>query len=433
MIPTIIISIITCIGLILGVLIYPKIKIKKIHLNSYWVVALIGAILLIITGLVSFKEIFATLFSNSSMNPIKILILFFSMTLLSIFLGEVGFFKYLASKAGSIAKSSQKKLFVILYFLVAILTVFTSNDIVVLTFTPFICYFCKNSKINPIPYLVGEFAASNTWSMMLIIGNPTNIFLSSAYNIGFIEYLKIMFVPTILAGLVQFSLILLIFNKKLSQPMKNDFEISEIRNKFDFIVSLIHLLICLVMLVISSYLNIAMWLIALGCAVSLLTILIISKIVRKRSLYSIYYTTKRLPFELIPFVISMFIIVIALDKYQVSKLISDFLGESNIIFNYGITSFAFCNLINNIPMSVLFSSIPHMTLEINNLQAIYATIIGSNIGAFLTPIGALAGIMFTSLLNVYEINYGFKKFIKYGIIIAIPTLFTALATLYLIF
>ena len=163
---------------------------------------------------------------------------------------------------------------------------------------------------------------------MLIIGNPTNIFLGSAYNIEFIEYLKIMFVPTILAGLVQFSLILLIFNKKLSQPMKNDFEISEIRNKFDFIVSLIHLLICLVMLVISSYLNIAMWLIALGCAVSLLTILIISKIVRKRSLYSIYYTTKRLPFELIPFVISMFIIVIALDKYQVSKLISDFLGET---------------------------------------------------------------------------------------------------------
>lgn len=433
MIPTIIISVVTCIALILGVLVFPKIKINKIELNSYWVVALIGALLLIMTGLVSFKEIFNVLFSDSSMNPIKILILFFSMTLLSIFLDEVGFFKYLASKAGSIAKSSQRKLFIILYFLVAILTVFTSNDIVILTFTPFICYFCKNSDINPIPYLVGEFAAANTWSMTLIIGNPTNIFLSSAYNIGFIEYIKIMFLPTIFAGLVQFILILLIFNKKLSKPMKNDFEISEIKNKFEFLVSLIHLLLCLIMLVISSYINLAMWLIAFCCAVSLVMILIISKIVRKRSLYPIYFTTRRLPFELIPFVISMFIIVISLDKYQVSKLIADFLGENNIILNYGVSSFLFCNLINNIPMSVLFSSIPQMSLDINNLQAIYATIIGSNIGAFLTPIGALAGIMFTSLLNVYDIDYGFKKYVKYGVIIAIPTLFTALITLYLLF
>lgn len=59
--------------------------------------------------------------------------------------------------------------------MVAILTIFTSNDIVILTFTPFICYFSKNAKINPIPYLVAEFAAT-TYSMMLIIGNPTNIY-----------------------------------------------------------------------------------------------------------------------------------------------------------------------------------------------------------------------------------------------------------------
>ena len=84
-------------------------------------------------------------------------------------------------------------------------------------------------------------------------------------------------------------------------------------------------------------------------------------------------------------------------------------------------------------MSVLFSSVPHMSLEINNIKAIYATIIGSNIGAFLTPIGALAGIMFTSLLSKYEVNYGFKKFVKYGIIISIPTLLVALVTLSLVF
>lgn len=432
MITTIIISIVTCIVLILSVLFFPKIKIRHLNINTYWVVALIGALSLIILNLVNGTDIVNTLFSNSPMNPIKILILFFSMTLLSIFLDEVGFFKYLASTAGSIAKSNQIVLFVILYFLIAILTVFTSNDIVILTFTPFICYFCKNSDIDPIPYLVGEFAAANTWSMMLIIGNPTNIFLASSNNIDFLTYLKVMFIPTLVAGIVEFILILLVFRKKLNKPMVNHFEVSHITNRFDFVVSIIHLGVCLILLVISSYIHLDMWLISLLCAISLLLIILISKLITRTKLNSLFSTIKRLPYELIPFVLSMFIIVIGLNKYNISNYISNLLGDKDIIFRYGVLSFLCCDLINNIPMSVLFSSIPHMSLEVNNLRAIYATIIGSNIGAFLTPIGALAGIMFTSLLVKYDVNYGFKKFIKYGIIISIPTLLVALIALTII-
>ena len=37
-----------------------------------------------------------------------------------------------------------------MYFLIALLTIFTSNDIIILTITPFICFFCKNDKINPL-------------------------------------------------------------------------------------------------------------------------------------------------------------------------------------------------------------------------------------------------------------------------------------------
>ena len=52
------------------------------------------------------------------------------------------------------------------------------------------------------PYLVGEFVAANTWSMMLVIGNPTNIYLASACGIEFGEYVSVMWLPTLLAGLV---------------------------------------------------------------------------------------------------------------------------------------------------------------------------------------------------------------------------------------
>ena len=69
--------------------------------------------------------------------------------------------------------------------------------------------------------------------------------------------------------------------------------------------------------------------------------------------------------------------------------------------------------------------------QLDYAKAIYAITIGSNIGAFLTPIGALAGIMFTDLLNRQQVKYGFRDFIKYGIIISIPTLLVALLGLFI--
>ena len=96
MILTIIISILTCLLLICSILFFPKIKIKNFEFNSYWIVCLIGALAILICNCVSFKEAIDGLFADSSINPIKILLLFFSMTFLSIFLDEVGLFRYLA-------------------------------------------------------------------------------------------------------------------------------------------------------------------------------------------------------------------------------------------------------------------------------------------------------------------------------------------------
>ena len=151
MISSIIIVGLTCLAMILFVLLKPQLKIGKIAVDSYWIVVLVGAFVIIVSGLVNPSYLFEALTQNSSIYPLKILVLFISMTILSIFLDEVGFFRYLANLTLKKAKSSQMKLFVTLYVVVSILTVFTSNDIIVLTFTPFICYFAKNAKINPLP------------------------------------------------------------------------------------------------------------------------------------------------------------------------------------------------------------------------------------------------------------------------------------------
>lgn len=432
MLSTSVIAIITCILLILSVLLFPKIKIKNKEIHTYWIVCLLGAIFMLIFNDISIHEIYHSFTSKANINPIKILILFFSMTLLSIFLDEVGFFKLLATNAAHLAKKSQIKLFIIIYLLTSVLTVFTSNDIVILTFTPFICYFCKNAHIDPKPYLVGEFAAANTWSMMLIIGNPTNIYLATAANIDFISYLKVMALPTIVAGIIQLLVIYLLFRKKLNIAMNSDFEEHITNDKLEISIGLFHLIVCLVLLVISSYINIPMWLISLACAISLFIITSIISLIHKKGFKHILLTFKRAPYELIPFVLSMFIIVAAINKQNISEHLSKLLENSNPIFGYGCSSFLMANVMNNIPMSVLFSTLPNMASGLDNLRATYATIVGSNIGAFLSPIGALAGIMFTQLLNKFEVNYGFKTFIKYGFIVSIPTLIAALLMLFII-
>ena len=423
----IVISIITCILMILSIIFYPSIKIKNIKISLYWIICLIGAIILICFQQVDFNDIKNEFINNSSINPLKILILFFSMTFISIFLDEVGFFKLIAIKILSKVNNKQITLFICLYFLVAILTIFTSNDIIVLTFTPFICYFCKNAGINPLPYLVGIFISSNTYSMMFIIGNPTNIYLATSQGIDFISYFKIMFIPTILSGLIEFIILILLFRKKLNDKiLSREIEKQEY-NKFLIIIGLIHLFICLIFLIISSYLNIEMYLISLVSALSLLIISFVYFIVKKIKLSKYLDILKRLPFELIPFMLSMFIIVLALNKQNIPSLISNYLNNGNEIINYGISSFLMCNVMNNIPMSVFYASI----INIGDLKATYSTIIGSNLGAFLTPIGALAGIMFTSLLKKYDVKYTVIDFIKYGVIISIPTLLVALFSLML--
>ena len=92
MVATLIVSLITCIALIVSILTFPKIKMFNKEIDTYWIVCLIGARFIVLFKCVSVKESMLGLFENSSINPIKILILFFSMTFLSIFLDEVGFF-----------------------------------------------------------------------------------------------------------------------------------------------------------------------------------------------------------------------------------------------------------------------------------------------------------------------------------------------------
>ena len=423
-----------CVDLVLTVLTNPSINIGKYHIRIfYWTAPVLGSIALLLFRLLPLPVMWEGLTSSGSINPLKILTLFISMTTLSIYLDEVGFFSYIAGISLKFAKTSQLRLFCVLFLLVSVLTVFTSNDIIILTFTPFICYFSKKAEIDPMPYLFGEFVAANTWSMMLIIGNPTNIYLATANGIGFGTYTAHMLLPTLFAGIAAFLLLLMIFRKPLSQPISIKEEKPAIRDKGLVIIGLLHLVLCTILLILSSYIGLEMWYITLGFAVSLFLCVTIYKKKKGVKERVLLHTIMRAPWELIPFVLSMFLLVLTLDRYQVTTIISDFFGTDHLVWKYGIASFLAANVMNNIPMSVAFSSIVSHLPEADRLPAAYASIIGSNIGAYFTPLGALAGIMWSGILNKMGIPFSFRKYISYGIRISIPVLIAALLGLLIYF
>lgn len=433
MIFTVSVAAITVAAMIISVLFFPKIKIGKKFIDSYWIITLIGAVILVIfKGDVN--KIISALTADTSVNPIKILVIFISMTILSIFLDELGVFRFLAEASLKKAGKSQIKLFITLYLTVSVLTVFTSNDVIILSFTPFICYFARNAKIDPIPYLAAEFVAANTWSMALIIGNPTNIYLCSAFGVDFITYLKTMALPTIAAGGISLALLILVFGKKLKTPIENQ-EIethTTLSDKPSLILGVATLSICTIFLAISSYLKIEMWIVCLSAVAVLFVGVTVISLLRKKVSVPAINSVKRAPWQIIPFVLSMFVMIIILADSGVTEAVYKALGEKHVVLKYGVLSFLSSNVINNIPMSVLFCEILK-GLSVASLNGgVFATVIGSNLGAAFTPIGALAGIMFGSILSLHGIKFGYKDFLKIGVTVTLPSLVCSLVALMLV-
>ena len=420
----------TCAGMILCVL--RGMEIRRMHLPVYFIVTLLGALLMLLLGMLPVGEAVKALTADSAVNPLKILILFLSITMLSVFLDETGFFRYMAALALRHAGKNQFRLFTVLYIVVSVLTAFTSNDVIILTFTPFVCYFCRAAGAHPLPYLIGEFVAANTFSMLLEIGNPTNIYLSLAEGLTFGGYLSVMWLPTLLGGLTAYVVMLLLFRRHLRTPMADSMPQTDVTvDRPLAILGGIHLCGCTLLLALSDLLSLDMWLVALCFCVSLFVCVWICQSMRKKHSEVLLHTLRRAPWGFVPFLLSMFILVTALAYNGVTEAFAGLLGSRAPVVVYGYLSAIFCNLVNNIPMTVLFGSV--LSYASLPASAAYVCVIGSNVGAFLTPIGALAGIMWSNMLKKQGVKLSYARFLLCGSAIALPALTASLLGLFLVF
>lgn len=406
-----------------------NLKSRTIRVDSYFLGALIAPVVIAGFGFLNTDQILQGLRGSGGLNPFGVLVLFLAMVFMSIYLDTTGFFEYCARLALRYANNHGVRLFLAFYAVISILTIFTSNDIIILTFTPFIYYFTKNAGIDPLPYLVAEFFAANTWSIMLYIGNPTNIVLASAFNLDFLTYFEWMVVPTLAAGLVNIGMLFVLFRRRISKPFKpmdDQRPRDAITDRFGAVLGVGVLFGCIFFLAIAPMLNLEMWVIAFAFGIALLVILVVRDVLtlsRHMNRFLVPLTAKRMPWEIVPFVLAMFISVAALRDYAITSMVGDAFNavirqsSTACVLLYGFASAATANLVNNIPMTVAFAPVIQSVTPGLQAPAIYATVIGSNLGANLTPIGALAGIMWMGLLREKGVRVSFREFVKYGLLV----------------
>ena len=411
-----------------------KIKIKKVSFALYWVFCLVGAIVILAASFAGENPIQNIFLNDANINPLKILVIFISCTSISVLLDKIGFFSYIAAVILKRSKSSQVKLFFSFSAIIAILTIFTSNDILILTFTPFICYFSKNAKINPLPYIISEFVCANVWSMFFFIDNPTNIYMCTTFGISFIEYAINMAVPTIISGVFSTFLVYFIFRKTLKAKIEiEDVEIVKPDRTF-LTIGLIGLSVMVLFMATSNYIpGVELWYVPLICSGATYIAMTIAMIVKKGGYIILWNSAKSLPYSLIPFLLSMSVFIVALQEAGFTTEFANFLSQQHM-FVTGLISFGLGNLLNNIPMTMLFTN-TLANYPVREGAEFYTTIYGvvaaSNITALLTPIGSLAGIMFMKILKENDVKYSFGRFTFYGLFISIPTICLALAAIYL--
>jgi len=145
--------------------------------------------------------------------------------------------------------------------------------------------------------------------------------------------------------------------------------------------------------------------------------------------YQSIQVISRLPWKIIFFVFSVFITVEALQvadwTAEIADLLTSAIGtedkDSNVViavYLMGTIAIVFCNILNNQPMTILFTTVLQEDAFAVGPKAengaMFALILGSNLGANFTLVGALAGIMWASILESKDQAVSAIQFIKIG-------------------
>ena len=172
------------------------------------IIALLGAALMIISGILTQK----TALAGVDFNTLALLI---GMMIIVAICEKSGMFQYVAIWSAKKVNANPRGLLVALAFVTAVFSGFLDNVTTVLLIAPVTFQITRKLKVNPYPYLVLEIFASNIGGTATLIGDPPNILIGSALNLTFMDFVTVLSPIVLITMLVLVGIFDLIWGRQL--------------------------------------------------------------------------------------------------------------------------------------------------------------------------------------------------------------------------
>lgn len=126
-----------------------------------------------------------------------------------------GVFEYLAIKSAKLAHGNPLLIMIIFSLITAVASALLDNVTTVLLMVPVTYAITDRLGINPMPFLMAEILSSNIGGTATLIGDPPNIMIGSATNLGFMDFVSNLALPVFLILIVTIMVLLLIYRKSM--------------------------------------------------------------------------------------------------------------------------------------------------------------------------------------------------------------------------
>jgi Na+/H+ antiporter NhaD and related arsenite permeases len=392
------------------------------------VVALSGAALMILIGILNQEEAFRAI----DFNTLGLLI---SMMVIVMITQRTGVFQFLAIKACKVSKGEPWLILATMSLITAFASAFLDNVTTILLMLPITLSVAKDLHLNPVPFVISEIFASNVGGTATLIGDPPNIMIGAKAELGFIDFIR-NDTPIIIPILIVTTLIfVLIYRKKLHTKTEYKTKIMEMNENEsikDHVLlrkSLIVLGLTILGFILHGSLKLESSTVAITGAVILM---LISKV-------KVEHIFKEVEWKTIFFFAGLFMLVGGIEKVGILKMIAqgviDVTGGNMFATTLAIlwVSAIASAFIDNIPfVATMIPLIQALgTMGITDLGPLWwALSLGACLGGNGTIIGASANVVASGMSEEAGHKITFGKYFKVSFPVMLLTI--AISTVYLI-
>lgn len=349
------------------------------------------------------------------------------MMLLSELARREELFDWLAALATEHARGSPGRLFLLVYLVGTLVTVFLSNDAAAVVLTPAVYAATQAARVgNPLPFLLACAFVANAASFVLPISNPANLVIFGGGLMPPLRsWLGIFAIPSLVSIAVTYAALRLrVHRQLLGQTLA--VEIEPCRLSASGKAAAAGIVLTAIVLLSASALGYRLGVPTLGAGIA--TAALVLAIGRK----SFMPVLRGISWNVLPLVAGLFVLVEALDRAGLTASFAETMhpaarapGEFAAVAGAAIA--VLTNVVNNLPAGLIAASALHHAHAPDLVTN--SVLIGVDLGPNLSVTGSLATILWLAALRREKQDIGAARFLMIGLAVMPPALVLSILAL----